>query len=71
MTALSSDASVRFTPDGVAGVDASVRLGDFSRIYCHLYDDAAPALSIIDAHVRGRLASPTRTTSGSGRGPGA
>jgi hypothetical protein len=51
MTTLPSAVSVRFTPDGVAGVDASVRLGDFSRIYCHRYGGAAPVLSIVDAHV--------------------
>ena len=52
MTKLSSEASVRFIPDGVAGVEASVRLGSFSRIYCHLYSGSAPVLSVIDAHVR-------------------
>jgi hypothetical protein len=58
MTALSSAAYVRFGPDGMAEVDASARLGSGSRIYCHLYDDAAPALSVIDAHVRMSISVP-------------
>ena len=52
MTALSSDVYVRFGPDGVAEVDASARLTSLSRIYCHLYGDAAPVLQVTDAHVR-------------------
>ena len=52
MTALSSDAYVRFGPEGVAEVDASARLTSLSRIYCHVYGDAAPVLQVTDAHVR-------------------
>ena len=51
MTALSSDAYLRFVPDGVAGVNATVRLNARSHVYCHLYDDQAPIVSISDAHV--------------------
>ena len=52
MTALSSDVYVRFGAEGVAEVTASVRLTSLSRIYCHLYGDAAPVLQVTDAHVR-------------------
>src|SRR5207245_2574437 len=45
-------ACVRLGPGGVAQVDVSVRLTGQSRIYCHLYEDAAPILSITDEHVR-------------------
>ena len=58
MTTLSSDAYVRFGPDGVAGVDVSARLTSFSRIYCHLYGDAAPVVSVTDAHVRMSVSVP-------------
>ena len=44
MTALSSDALVRFSPDGPPRVDASVRLTGNSSINCHVYDDSAPIL---------------------------
>jgi hypothetical protein len=58
MTALGSDACVRLGPGGVAGVEVSVRLTGQSRIYCHLYEDAAPILSITDEHVRMSVSVP-------------
>jgi hypothetical protein len=58
MTALPSGAYVLFGPEGVAEVDASARLTSDSRIYCHLYQDAAPALSVIDAPVRLSISVP-------------
>ena len=58
MTVLASDACVRLGPGGVAGVEASVRLTGQSRIYCHLYEDAAPILSITDEHVRMSVSVP-------------
>lgn len=51
MTTLPSNAYVRFDPDGVARVEISARLTSLSRIYCHLYGDTAPVVSVIDAHV--------------------
>ncbi len=58
MTALTSAASVHFDPDGQAEVSATVRLNGGSRIYCHLYADSAPILSITDAHVRMSVSVP-------------
>lgn len=52
MTTLPSDVYVRFGPQGVAEVTASVRLTGRSGIYCHLYDDSAPVVQVTDAHVR-------------------
>ena len=52
MTVLASDAYVRFGCDGVAGVDATARLNGLSHVYCHLYPDSAPVLSVTDAHLR-------------------
>ena len=52
MTALTSTASVQFDPGGPAEVSATVRLNGGSRIYCHVYADAAPVMSVVDEHVR-------------------
>ena len=52
MTVLTSTASVQFDQGGPAEVSATVRLNGGSRIYCHRYEDAAPILSITDAHIR-------------------
>ena len=51
MTVLTSTASVQFDQGGVAEVSATVWLNGGSRIYCHLYEDSAPILSITDQHV--------------------
>jgi hypothetical protein len=58
MTTLSSDVYVRFGPEGVAGVSASVRLTPRSGIYCHLYDDSAPVVQVTDAHVNMSVSVP-------------
>ena len=58
MTVLTSNASVQFDPGGPAEVAATVRLNGGSRIYCHLYEDSAPILSITDAHVRMSVSVP-------------
>jgi hypothetical protein len=51
MSPLSTEASVRFGPDDRPSVDAIVRLTSASYIYCHVYDDSSPILSVTDAHV--------------------
>ena len=58
MTALTSTASVQFDPGGPAEISATVRLNGGSRLYCHLYEDSAPILSITDAHVRMSVSVP-------------
>ena len=58
MTALTSTASVQFDQGGPAEVSATVRLNGGSRLYCHLYEDSAPILSITDAHVRMSVSVP-------------
>ena len=57
-----SDAYVRFGPDGPAEVDASLRVSDRTYIYCHIYPDDPPILSVRDRHV-----SVTVTVPDSGR----
>ena len=46
-----SDACIRFSPGGPAGVDASLHLSGSSFIYCHTYPDDPPILSVRDRHV--------------------
>jgi hypothetical protein len=46
-----SDACIRFSPDGPAGVDASLRISGGSFIYCHTYPADPPILSVKDRHV--------------------
>ena len=58
MTVLTSNASVQFDPGGPAEISATVRLNGGSRLYCHLYEDSAPILSITDAHVRMSVSVP-------------
>ena len=58
MTTLPSDAYVRFGRDGVAGVNSTVRLTGNSHVYCHLYDDQAPIISVDDAHVHMAVSVP-------------
>ena len=44
-------AELRFRPDGVAGVHASLRLTSRSHLYCHAYEDTAPIVALTDEHV--------------------
>jgi len=55
---ITSDAYVRFSPDGPAGVDASLRISGGSFIYCHTYPDNPPILSVRDRHVSVRVTVP-------------
>jgi hypothetical protein len=55
---LSTVAELRFGPDGVAGVHASLRLTGQSRLACHVYEDSAPIVSLTDAHVSIALSVP-------------
>jgi hypothetical protein len=52
MTVLRSGASVGFEPGGAVEVSTTARLNGGSRIYCHLYAESAPILSVVDEHVR-------------------
>ena len=52
MTALRSGAGVEFEHGGAVEVSATARLNGGSRIYCHVYADSAPILSVVDEHVR-------------------
>jgi hypothetical protein len=51
-------AELRFRPDGVAAVDAALRLSARSYLYCHAYEDSAPIVSVTDAHVSVTLTVP-------------
>jgi len=57
---ITSDAYVRFSPDGPAGVDASLRISGGSYIYCHTYPDDPPILSVHDQHVTVSVTVPDR-----------
>jgi hypothetical protein len=57
---LTSDAYVRFSPDGPAGVDASLRVSDSTFIHCCTYPADAPILSVQDAHVSVSVSVPDR-----------
>jgi hypothetical protein len=57
---ITSDAYVRFGPDGPAGVDASLRISGGSHIYCHTYPDDPPILSVRDRHVTVSVTVPDR-----------
>jgi hypothetical protein len=57
---ITSDACIRFGPDGPAGVDASLRISGGSYIYCHTYPDDPPILSVRDAHVSVTVTVPDR-----------
>ena len=57
---LISDASVRFSPQGAAQVDASLRISGGSYIYCHTYPDDPPILSVHDHHVSVSVTVPDR-----------
>lgn len=55
-----SDAYIRFSSDGPAGVDASLRISGGSFIYCHTYPDDPPILSVHDRHVSVSVTVPDR-----------
>jgi len=57
---ITSDAYVRFSPDGPAGVDAALHLSGSSFIYCHTYPDDPPILSVNDQHVTVSVTVPDR-----------
>jgi hypothetical protein len=57
---LTSDAYVRFGPDGPAGVDASLRVSDSTFIHCCTYPADAPILSVQDRHVSVSVSVPDR-----------
>jgi len=57
---LASNAYVRFSFDGPAEVDASLRISGGSFIHCHTYPDEPPILSVRDAHVTVTFSVPDR-----------
>ena len=57
---LTSDGYVRFSPEGPAGVDASLRVSDRTYIYCHTYPAEPPILSVRDRHVSVSMTVPDR-----------
>ena len=57
---LTSDAYVRFNPDGPAEVDASLRVSDSTFIHCCTYPTDAPILSVQDQHVSVSVSVPDR-----------
>ena len=57
---LTSDAYVRFSPDGPAGVGASLRVSDSTFIHCCTYPADAPILSVQDRHVSVAVSVPDR-----------
>ena len=57
---ITSDAYIRFSSDGPAGVDASLRISGGSHIYCHTYPDDPPILSVHDRHVTVAVTVPDR-----------
>jgi hypothetical protein len=58
MTVLRSGAGVEFEQGGAVEVSATARLNGGSRIYCHVYADSAPILSVVDEHVRMSVSVP-------------
>ena len=57
---LTSDACIRFSPDGPASVDASLRISDRTFIHCCTYPAEAPALAVRDQHVLVSVSVPDR-----------
>jgi hypothetical protein len=57
---ITSDACIRFRPDGPAEVDTSLRISGGSYIYCHTYPDDPPILSVHDQHVTVSVTIPDR-----------
>jgi hypothetical protein len=58
MTAVKTQATVRFSSSGAVEVQPSIRLNARTRIHCHVYDDSAPILAIDDGNVRLSLTVP-------------
>ena len=55
-----TSAYVRFSPDGPAEVDTSLRISGGSYINCHTYPADAPILSVHDRHVSVSMTVPDR-----------
>jgi hypothetical protein len=60
MSAVKTQATVRFSASGVIEVAPSIRLTAGTHIHCHVYDDCAPILAIDDGNVRLSLTVRTR-----------
>ena len=58
MTAVKTDATVRFGSSGVVTVEPVIRLNAGTHIDCYVYDDCAPILAIEDGNVRVSLTVP-------------
>jgi hypothetical protein len=58
MTTLPSTAYVQFWPDERPEVNATVRVRDSSRMYCHTYPDSAPIVSIDDPPIKVAISVP-------------
>jgi hypothetical protein len=63
---LTSDAHLRFSPEGAAQVNASLRISGGTFIYCHTYPAEPPILSVKDRHVSVTVTVPDRDTVTSG-----
>jgi hypothetical protein len=59
---ITSDAYLRFSPDGPTEVDASLRVSYRTFIHCCTYPDDAPILSVRDRHVSVSVTVPDRQT---------
>ena len=58
MTAVKTDATVRFASSGAVIVEPVIRLNASTHIDCYVYDDSAPILIIEDGNVRLSLTVP-------------
>lgn len=58
MTAVQTDAAVRFGSSGVVMVEPVIRLSASAHIACYVYEDCAPILVIEDGNVRVSLTVP-------------
>ena len=57
---LSTSAHVRFSSDGVAGVEASLNVSGDTHIQCCTYPADPPILAVYDHHVRVSMTVPDR-----------
>ena len=55
---LSTVAELRLRADGVMGVHAALRLTARSFLSCHIYEDTAPIVGLVDEHVSIALTVP-------------
>jgi hypothetical protein len=55
---ITSTAYVKFGTDGLAGVDANLRLTGRSHFQCCIYEDRPPILAMDDAHVSVSISPP-------------